>query len=214
MTDENTSAIEQLAEAMRDSDRLEVILHELRECRADDRDSLSAMVGLLAAITALYGAFFFLILSERAGEVEWWVWAFLPLLPFGLAGWMIYVGTLVSLRGEYMVQLERFLARNKMTVDVEGLPVPRYAHLSAPFVRIGSRGEWRTRVLLLIGLGILFGLLLSLTIVSILRIDNAGKEWLVGFCYVPLFGFMVYRVMQNFAGHESLWNMAKESAEK
>ena len=89
-----------IVNAMRSSDRLTVLLHELAEGRADNRESLSAMLTLLSAMGALFGVVFYVIFGTKTAyaSIPTPVWAFLPAIPFGLTGFLIYVGTQSSLR--------------------------------------------------------------------------------------------------------------------
>ncbi len=213
---------EEIVESLDRTDRLSVILHELTEARADNRESLSAMLTLLTAMAALFGVMFYVIFGTDARDViPALVWAFVPAIPFGLTGFLIYVGKQGSLRSEYMLRLERLawqhlqppVSMTYQTSDRSGqLSIPSYAHLLQPLVRTNNVGNLPSIILTGSGIFCLLGSLSVLTIGSVQALPGLGWRLFVGAFYAIYLLLATHQILVGTGKTDQIWDTAVKGA--
>ena len=212
-----------LVETMRSTDRLTVLLNEVAATRADNRDSLSSMLTLITGMGALYGVFFYVIFTSKTAfeDIPTPLWAFLPAVPFGLMGYLIYIGTQGSIRSEYLIRLEREIWREtgyslrllNERRDGKPIPLPAYSHLLMPQIRTNTSSYWGTVLLVVSGVSVLIGSLGVIIVTAVLGADGLGWKVGIGVFYGIYWMLAVFRVFHTTTRSSSVWKVSANYAQ-
>ncbi len=200
------------------STAIQACLVEYQMLRNDSRSALSTQASLLTAVAAFFGALA-VVASDGEGlpSMPDPIWFCLPIIPFALSGWILYLGQQNSLRTVESLGIERFLARQigvsfnhstgeasvatdpKRTDHFAGdrVPVASHTHLLLPHLR-AFNGNHAATYLLCTGV---FTGVVSLAFVTYLAVYGASElPWRIatGVFYGCLIGFFLLSSHRNF----------------
>jgi hypothetical protein len=226
-----SSSTPYVVERTLDDQAVDVVLAEYVQAREDDRASGTQLIALLTAIPALYGvAFIVLFGRDSQPDLPNALWAFLPMVPLGLTGWVIWIFVQMTVRGYYLRALERSLVTslgsvidlttgelkrtaNPRFIAGKQIRVPGLADILLSFQSVHSRHR-STRFLMTMGIAFYLVALFASTGVMLKQIDEVAV--LVPAC-IFYGGSCIYVVVAfynlGFKGHQ-LWLAGLSEADK
>jgi len=206
-------------QATENRELLEVLLHEAAQARDDDRNMSTQNALLIPGALTLIGGLAVVFYqtcapgdkgcpaSTKLADVPYWVYAFAPLLPIALVGYMAFISRVMVLRSYYLRILEIRIQELTGQKENPGPPFPSWGHMAME-VSPSAKSEPLTKFNFVLIIGISVLMLFGCVWIAIWRIPDVRLSIFTLAIDGCLMAIPIAITVSNIANGAKLWKQA------